>query len=585
MIAHSEIFLSKCAQFREQGEFIDVRLKVGEDEFAAHRIVLAANSDYFHAMFSHGMKESNQEVIELKDENISVAAMKIVMDSIYSGEINVNDENVFEVLTAADHLQVTSVVEQCCKYLETELVELGFDIQFYCRVIMVADRLGLKDLKETTQRKMASMYKDICEKEEFLTDMNADILSALLCRDDLSVPSENFVFKSVMQWIKYRKEERMDVAAQVIGAVRLGLVDIKDVIEELNTEEMQNIPEIHMLVYETLLHNCCPTSVSEFASVKVHLAPRSMSLVLSAICPEGVISYFDVQSKAWKELSSMQQLTEIEEYYCVELIGNYLYVAAKNNTGYVVYCYDVVCNIWSTLPPIPGSSGIQISCLCHIENHLYVIYKSSTPYRYNIATNQWQSITSSKAVSELGQKAFCNKAAAAYKSCLYVLYDQQKRQWIKNKWVSYACDSMLYCFDAKRNVWEQKASTQTPHYGSSLLVVNNNLYVAGGKCSFSKWNFEPYGSSAAIEVYNDRENAWSVVQQTHIPKNNLGAVEIDGRVYFIINSFPVDSGITIPPREVYPDVLDGWEGLEMVDRNAVLCYVPVKTENLTTENE
>ena len=107
MVAHSEILLSKCVQFREQGEFIDVRLKVGEDEFAAHRIVLAANSDYFHAMFSHGMKESNQEVIELKDENISVAAMKIVMDSIYSGEINVNDENVFEVLTAADHLQVT----------------------------------------------------------------------------------------------------------------------------------------------------------------------------------------------------------------------------------------------------------------------------------------------------------------------------------------------------------------------------------------------------------------------------------------------------------------------------------------------
>ena len=53
MGAHSEILLSKCAQFREQGEFIDVRLKVGEAEFAAHRIVLAASSDYFHAMFAH----------------------------------------------------------------------------------------------------------------------------------------------------------------------------------------------------------------------------------------------------------------------------------------------------------------------------------------------------------------------------------------------------------------------------------------------------------------------------------------------------------------------------------------------------
>ena len=114
MVAQSEILMSKCAQFREQGEFNDVRSKVGENEFAAHRIVLAANSDYFHAMFAYGMKESNQEVIELKNENISVAAMKIVMDSIYSGEIKVNDENVFEVLTAADHLQVASVVQQCC---------------------------------------------------------------------------------------------------------------------------------------------------------------------------------------------------------------------------------------------------------------------------------------------------------------------------------------------------------------------------------------------------------------------------------------------------------------------------------------
>ena len=277
MVAHSEMLLSKCAHFREQGEFIDVRLKVGADEFAAHRIVLAANSDYFHAMFAHGMKESNQEVIDLKDENISVAAMKIVMDSIYSGEINVNDENVFEVLLTADHLQVTSVVQQCCKYLETEVVEMKFDVQTYCRVILVANRHGLKDLKEATQRKMASMYKELCEKEEFLSDMGVDVLSDLLSRDDLRAPSENFVFKSMMQWVKYRKEERMDVAAQVIGAVRLGLVDIKDVIEELDTEEMQAIPELHMLLHRTVIHNCRPLSSSAFALEKAR--PRSMNPV------------------------------------------------------------------------------------------------------------------------------------------------------------------------------------------------------------------------------------------------------------------------------------------------------------------
>ena len=85
--------------------------------------------------------------------------------------------------------------------------------------------------------------------------MDADQLLCLLSRDDLSVPSETFVFTSVMQWVKHKKEERMTVADKVIGAVRLGLVDIRKIIEELDTEEMKQIPEIFSLVYETLVHN------------------------------------------------------------------------------------------------------------------------------------------------------------------------------------------------------------------------------------------------------------------------------------------------------------------------------------------
>ena len=280
MVAHSEILLTKCAQFREQGEFIDVYLKVGEEVFPAHRIVLAASSDYFHAMFAHGMKESNQEVIELKDESISAAALKIVLDSIYSGDLQVSDENVFEVLVAADHLQVTSVVQQCCHYLQTQFVQVRFDVQTYCQVCTIANRHGLIGLQESAQRKMASMYKDVCENEEFLSHVDADQYTRLLSRDDLSAPSETFVFKSVMQWIKYKREERMTVAAEVIGAVRLGLVDIRKIIEELDTQEMKQIPEIFNLVYETLVHRYSPSNLSKFALEKAK--PRSMSQVTTS---------------------------------------------------------------------------------------------------------------------------------------------------------------------------------------------------------------------------------------------------------------------------------------------------------------
>ena len=282
MATHSGILLSKCAQFREQGEFIDVHLKVGEEVFTAHRIVLAASSDYFHAMFSHGMKESNQEVIELKDENISAAALKIVLDSIYSGDILVHDENVFDILVAADHLQVTSVVQQCCDYLQTQFVQLRFDVQTYCQICTIANRHGLTDLQEATQSKMASMYKEVCENEEFLSHVDANQYSSLLSRDDLSAPSETFVFKSVMQWIKHKKEERMAVASKVIGSVRLGLVNIREIIEELNTEEMKQIPEIFSLVYETLVHSYSPSNRSKFALEKAK--PRFMSQVTTIFC-------------------------------------------------------------------------------------------------------------------------------------------------------------------------------------------------------------------------------------------------------------------------------------------------------------
>ena len=274
MAAYSEILLSKCTLFRDEGQFIDVRLKVGKHIFPAHRVVLAAYSNYFYAMFTDGMKESNQEVIELKDESISPDVLKIVMDAMYTGNLHVKEENVFEVLAAADHLQVTSVVQQCCDFLLNEIIQFRFDVQTFCRIWTMADRHGLKDLQEAAEHKVASMYKDVCESEEFLSNIDADQFCSLLSRDDLSAPSETFVFKSVMQWIKYKKEERMAVAGKVIGAVRLGLVDIKVVIEELETEEMKQVPEINKHLQESMMHHCMP---HKFDAEKIK--PRSMSPV------------------------------------------------------------------------------------------------------------------------------------------------------------------------------------------------------------------------------------------------------------------------------------------------------------------
>lgn len=141
---------------------------------------------------------------------------------------------------------------------------------------------------------------------------------------------------------------------------------------------------------------------------------------------------------------------------------------------------------------------------------------------------------------------------------------------------------VLQRFDPNKNKWEEKATTCHPHFGSSLFVVNSKLLLAGGFLSITT-DGRPYGSPAPVEMYNEETNTWSVVEQKHIPANNLNAVEIEGRVYFIINKFPIDSGIRIPPGELYPVPLGEWENLGNIDKSAALCYLPLKREFLKTD--
>ena len=305
--------------------------------------------------------------------------------------------------------------------------------------------------------------------------------------------------------------------------------------------------------------------------------------VLLAIFPQAEMQYFDVQCKTWKPLPSMAQLAAATAIICAELNGNHLYVATKKENDFVLCRYHSVSNKWETLPPFSGIAN-AVDCLCSIEDHVYALGLSIAPQRYSVSTNRWQSIATLSVACNSQSKMFCcNKAAVVFKACVYVLFGKgiNNRGLREDNWTLRT--AVVYWFDPKRNTWEQKASTRAYHFESSLFVVNSKLYVAGGKSSFTSTGY-PFGETAPVEVYDDQNNTWSVIEQTHIPPNNLGAVQIEGRVYFIINSFPVDSGIRIPPEEVYPIPLGEWEHLGKISKNAILCHVPVKMEKLTEEN-
>ena len=53
--SHAKSILTTMNNLRKANRLCDVTLQVGEKDFPAHRIVLAACSDYFCAMFTHGV--------------------------------------------------------------------------------------------------------------------------------------------------------------------------------------------------------------------------------------------------------------------------------------------------------------------------------------------------------------------------------------------------------------------------------------------------------------------------------------------------------------------------------------------------
>ena len=289
------------------------------------------------------------------------------------------------------------------------------------------------------------------------------------------------------------------------------------------------------------------------------------------------MQYFDNEAKAWKPLSSTMPLIEATRCHCAASAGNNLYVAGFEwGVGHYIYRYNTEGNVWEKHPHFRG----KINNLCIIEDMVYAISSNcnQVPQRYSFATCQWQQFAKVSVNSNRGSRFYCSGATALH-SKMYVLYGSVKMDSGGN-WCMQ--NAGLHCFDPARNEWQVKATTCKPHFGSSLLVVNSQLYVAGGNVYIDE-NGSEGGNPAPVEGYDEENNTWYVVEQKHIPPNNLGAVEIGGRVYFIINKFPVDSGIRMAPGELYPVHLGGWENLAKTGTDTVLCYLPVKRESLKTE--
>lgn len=98
----------------------------------------SACSSFFRALFTNGMNETNDRIVDIHD--IPGQTMNAILDYIYTHEIQLNEENIYQILPAANQLQVLELVSLCEKFLYEKLNPenvLGIRefASFYCELI------------------------------------------------------------------------------------------------------------------------------------------------------------------------------------------------------------------------------------------------------------------------------------------------------------------------------------------------------------------------------------------------------------------------------------------------------------------
>lgn len=147
-IKHSREMFQSLNKMRENRSYTDVTLSVKGEVFHAHKIILATSSRYFDAMFSAGMKESSQTEVEVKGDDLTVEAFRLLVDFIYTSVLPVTETNVLDVLEAADQLEILSVVEKCSLFIMHNLTRDKFHLETRLKIYRVADRHNLTELRE-----------------------------------------------------------------------------------------------------------------------------------------------------------------------------------------------------------------------------------------------------------------------------------------------------------------------------------------------------------------------------------------------------------------------------------------------------
>lgn len=225
----AELF-SKFEKMRRALSLCDITIKIDEQTFYAHRVILAASSAYFEAMFASGMTESTNSEIKLK--GLECSAFDAILDFMYTGKVNLCKENIQAVLSAASMLHIHHLKRECSKLLASYVTPLN------CLGIKAfAESHGCDDLARCAMECELTRFNEVTAGEEFLL-LPADQLVEIISNDNLITNSEEDVFNGICKWVNHDHTTRSPCFPACFRHVRLSQMSPVCLADKIRTNKL-----------------------------------------------------------------------------------------------------------------------------------------------------------------------------------------------------------------------------------------------------------------------------------------------------------------------------------------------------------
>lgn len=220
---HSLQLLDQIKRMKDLTEMIDVVLVAEGEKFPCHKLILAAFSSYFKAMFTCGLVECTQKEVALHD--ISAESVSVLLHYMYTAELHVTNGNVQSVAVAAFFMQMDDVFNICQKYMMDHM-----DASNCVGIYYFAKQIGAEELSEQARKYLYQHFSDVSLHEEIL-ELEAQQLLSLIQSDDLNVSREDIILDLVLRWVNHSRKLRADNLVELLKQVRLTLVSPSFLVE------------------------------------------------------------------------------------------------------------------------------------------------------------------------------------------------------------------------------------------------------------------------------------------------------------------------------------------------------------------